>query len=212
MLLKATASQAVRSSSSSRSSARLCGTSDHDATIHGVSKVGRNDPCPCGSGRKAKRCCGVQRGPSEGQLARALLAQRGREAAFELADAAEGELEDLWEALDDLPTRDLSLQVRLPELISPDLQRLCEAIEDDEPDEDALEAAVKLIDTSVQRQRLADAVVELREAGRLSRREAAAALLDLDSPSTWFIEASLLEAVAVSVGVSETPGGLRIAA
>ncbi len=118
----------------------------------------------------------------------------------------------MWEALDDLPTRDLSLQVRLPELISPDLQRLCEAIEDDEPDEDALEAAVKLIDTPVQRQRLGDAVAELRDTGRLCRREAAAALLDLDSPSTWFIEASLLEAVAVAVGVSATPGGLRVAA
>ena len=22
-------------------------------------KVGRNDPCPCGSGRKYKKCCGV---------------------------------------------------------------------------------------------------------------------------------------------------------
>ncbi|HRF11915.1 MAG TPA: SEC-C metal-binding domain-containing protein, partial [Candidatus Accumulibacter phosphatis] len=22
-------------------------------------KVGRNDPCPCGSGRKFKRCCGA---------------------------------------------------------------------------------------------------------------------------------------------------------
>jgi SEC-C motif len=22
-----------------------------------VARVGRNDPCPCGSGRKAKRCC-----------------------------------------------------------------------------------------------------------------------------------------------------------
>jgi hypothetical protein len=177
-----------------------------------VSKVGRNDPCPCGSGRKAKRCCGVQRGPSEEQLDRALLAQRGREAAFELANATESELKGLWEALDDLPTRDLSLQVRLPDLISPDLQRLCDALEDDEPDEDALEAAIKLIDTPVQRQRLANAVVELRDAGCLGRREAAAALLDLDSPSTWLVEASLLEAVAVAVGLSETPGGLRVAA
>jgi hypothetical protein len=24
-----------------------------------VPKVGRNDPCPCGSGRKHKRCCGA---------------------------------------------------------------------------------------------------------------------------------------------------------
>ncbi|HRD91345.1 MAG TPA: SEC-C metal-binding domain-containing protein, partial [Accumulibacter sp.] len=22
-------------------------------------KVGRNDPCPCGSGRKFKKCCGA---------------------------------------------------------------------------------------------------------------------------------------------------------
>jgi len=22
-------------------------------------KVGRNDPCPCGSGRKYKKCCGL---------------------------------------------------------------------------------------------------------------------------------------------------------
>lgn len=28
---------------------------------HVVSKVGRNDPCPCGSGKKAKKCCGTTR-------------------------------------------------------------------------------------------------------------------------------------------------------
>lgn len=28
-------------------------------TPAGRRKVGRNDPCPCGSGRKAKRCCGA---------------------------------------------------------------------------------------------------------------------------------------------------------
>ncbi len=27
-------------------------------TIHVEQKVGRNDPCPCGSGRKFKHCCG----------------------------------------------------------------------------------------------------------------------------------------------------------
>ncbi len=24
-----------------------------------VNRVGRNDPCPCGSGKKAKKCCGI---------------------------------------------------------------------------------------------------------------------------------------------------------
>ncbi|MBI3514172.1 MAG: UPF0149 family protein [Proteobacteria bacterium] len=29
-----------------------------------VTKVGRNDPCPCGSGRKYKKCCGAGRPPA----------------------------------------------------------------------------------------------------------------------------------------------------
>ncbi len=28
-------------------------------TQRNVTRVGRNDPCPCGSGKKAKKCCGV---------------------------------------------------------------------------------------------------------------------------------------------------------
>jgi preprotein translocase subunit SecA len=27
-------------------------------TVVNESKVGRNDPCPCGSGKKYKKCCG----------------------------------------------------------------------------------------------------------------------------------------------------------
>jgi preprotein translocase subunit SecA len=32
-------------------------------------KVGRNDPCPCGSGKKYKKCCGVPTGQDESPLA-----------------------------------------------------------------------------------------------------------------------------------------------
>jgi len=28
-------------------------------TQRSVNRVGRNDPCPCGSGKKAKKCCGI---------------------------------------------------------------------------------------------------------------------------------------------------------
>src|SRR5208283_5062898 len=33
---------------------------DYDQTTQRrtASKIGRNDPCPCGSGKKYKRCCG----------------------------------------------------------------------------------------------------------------------------------------------------------
>ncbi len=179
-----------------------------------MSQIGLNDPCPCGSGRKTKRCCGIQRGPSGEQLARAALARCGREAAAELAGISKAEFRDLWERLSDLPGRDLSLQARLPQLISPDLQRLRQAIAADDPDWgwDALTAVVAEIDTPEERLRLATALVGLRDTGRLDRRQAAAALLDLGTSSTRFIGAALLEAVAVAVGVSRTPAGLRIAA
>jgi preprotein translocase subunit SecA len=35
------------------------GTSSPGKTVNKTSKVGRNDPCPCGSGKKYKKCCGV---------------------------------------------------------------------------------------------------------------------------------------------------------
>jgi hypothetical protein len=177
-------------------------------------KPGRNDPCRCGSGHKTKRCCGQARGPSADQLARAHVAQLARQAAPDLAGLSDRALDHLWDQLVNVPAVDYSLLVTLPQLIGPDLQRLREAIEHDDPDWgwDALTAVHKQIDTPQQRARLADAIVRLRNHGRLNRRQAAYALLDLSTRSTRFVAASLLEAVAVSVGISRTPGGLHIAA
>jgi len=177
-------------------------------------RPGRNEPCPCGSGRKVKRCCRQQRGPGEDDLARAFLASLAREAAWELAGTTTAERHRLWEELFDLPERDLSLLVTLPKLISPQLARLREAVEHDDPDWgwDALTAVAEQIDTPTQRAQLARALADLRDRGRINPRQAAAALLDLDSRSTRFIAASLLQAIAISVGASRTPGGLRIAA
>lgn len=177
-------------------------------------KPGRNDPCPCGSGRKTKRCCGQQRGPSEEQLAGAHVAQLARQAAPDLAGLPDRALDHLWDGLMDLPGIDYSLLVTLPKLIGPDLQRLRESIEHDDPDWgwDALTAVHDQIDTPQQRARLANAIVRLRDQRRINRRQAAYALLDLSSRSTRLVAASLLEAVAVSAGVSRTPNGLHIAA
>jgi hypothetical protein len=99
-------------------------------------------------------------------------------------------------------------------VIGPDLQRLREAVEHDDPDWgwDALTAVAEQIDTPQQRARLADAIVALRDQRHLNRRQVAYALLDLNSPSTRLIGASLLEAVAVCVGAARTPAGLHIAA
>jgi hypothetical protein len=139
---------------------------------------GRNQPCPCGSGRKTKRCCGEQRGPSEDQLARAHLATLADDAAEHLIGLSDAALDILWENLFDLPTRDLALQVKLPELISPDLQQLRDAIADDDPDRgwDELTLVTNQIDTPQQRTRLADAIVQLRDQHRIPRTQAAYAI------------------------------------
>ncbi|PYV79408.1 MAG: preprotein translocase subunit SecA [Acidobacteria bacterium] len=42
--------------------ARMAGAGDRQPVqqvIRGAAKVGRNDPCPCGSGKKYKKCCGA---------------------------------------------------------------------------------------------------------------------------------------------------------
>ena len=43
--------------------ARMAGSGDAQTVqqvVRGTAKIGRNDPCPCGSGKKYKKCCGAQ--------------------------------------------------------------------------------------------------------------------------------------------------------
>ena len=177
-------------------------------------KPGRNDPCPCGSGRKTKHCCGQKRGPCEDQLARAHLATLAHDAVHDLAHLSDEALEILWKGLFDLPTIDLSLHVKLPELITPELQRLRDAAIDDDPDRgwDELRIVTEQIDTPQQRARLADALLQLRAQRRLTRTQTAYAIYHLNTNSQHLLAASLTHTIAVSVGASRTPGGLQIAA
>jgi hypothetical protein len=179
-----------------------------------VAKVGRKQPCPCGCGRKAKRCCGVQGGPSEEGLARALLAHASREAAWELRHVSEREFEGLLGELAELPGLDLSLQAELPKLLSPALDRLCEAFAADDPDaaEGPFGELLGAVDTPLARARLVRAVIALRAAGRLEAKLAATALIDLASESREMVGASLLRAVAVRAGAARTPAGVLLAA
>ena len=175
---------------------------------------GRNQPCPCGSGRKTQRCCNQQRRPSLTSTPAPTSPNSPAKRSPTLAGLSDRALDHLWEGLMDLPSIDYSLLVTLAQLISPDLQRLRESIEHDDPDWgwDAVTAVAHQIDTPQHRARLADAIVRLRDQHRLNPRQAAYALLDLSTPSTRLIGARLLEAVAVSVGVNRIPGGLHIAA
>jgi preprotein translocase subunit SecA len=42
--------------------ARMAGSGEYQPVqqvVRGSDKIGRNDPCPCGSGKKYKKCCGA---------------------------------------------------------------------------------------------------------------------------------------------------------
>ena len=97
-------------------------------------------------------------------------------------------------------------------MFSPELDRLADAVRDEDPDAELLEMVVEKIDTPIERARLARAVIARADAGAIDRLLAAAALVDLGSGSRRFLRAGLLEAVAVRVGVERTPGGILLAA
>ncbi len=154
----------------------------------------------------------MRRGPSDESLARALVAQACRDAAVKLRRLPDTELGELFDELWELPAVDLSLQVQLPKVFSPELDRLADAVRDHDPDPELLEAVVEKIDTPLERARLARAVIALADAGAIGRVLGAAALVDLGSGSRRFLRAGVLEAVAVWVGAARTPGGILLAA
>jgi hypothetical protein len=177
-----------------------------------MAQQGRNERCRCGSGRKVKRCCGVRRGPSETELAKAFLHQQERSAAVTLAARSDQELVALLDEAVGLPEQDVSMQLPLPRLLSPALERLRAAIAEDDPDEVAavVPAALAEVDTPLARAGLVRAVLALCEAGRVPEEVAAAVTLEQASRSTTLLRASLLAAVRVSVGAATTPAGLLV--
>lgn len=175
---------------------------------------GRNQRCECGSGRKVKFCCGVRRGPSDSEMAKAFLAGLIRPAARTLLRFSDEELDELHAETLELPCLDWSMQVRLPRLVTPELNALMEAIRSKDVDavEDVLPAALARVDTPLERARLARAVIGLRDAGRITSPVAAMAVLDLASQERSSLLASgLAQSAAVALGEVRTPGGLLVA-
>ena len=102
----------------------------------------------------------------------------------------------------------------MPALQTPELEQLLKAARDDDLDtaEDVMPAVLTTIDTPRQRAQLARAVVNLRDSGKLTSRQAAIAIIDLDSDSQLLIRASLINAIFIHTGLMHTPAGLRLAA
>ncbi len=174
-------------------------------------RPGRNDLCGCGSGRKVKRCCGVRRGPGPEELARAFLAGQSRRAARRLVGVTRDEFGELFGEVVRLPEIDLTLQVELPALVTPELMRARAAVDDPDEFDAALEPVVTGLDTPTRRAALAREVMDLAEAGRVDADVAAVAVIDLTMSDSALFRSSVAEAVGVAAGAARTPGGLVLA-
>lgn len=180
-----------------------------------MAKIGRNQPCRCGSGAKTKRCCGVPSGPSPDQQARAFLHAQKRQWAPLLAGYSDDELDALADQVAGLPRHDLSLQLPLPRLLPATLERLRQAIAHRDPDSiiDATPDALELVDTPTNRQRLAQAVLTLHDHGHhLECDTTALAIIELAvSERSGLVFSALYHALAVAAGNHTTPAGLHVA-
>jgi len=156
-------------------------------------KVNRNDPCPCGSGRKTKRCCGAH-GTTEGPDA-ALLVELARERAGALRELCGDCQTEAWMEVSELPSEHKACRLALARSRPTCLERLKEALADGDGDRLANElvSALAEVDGPIARSHLARAVLRLEAAGRARPRVVAAALVDLSGkgPSMLVVSALL---------------------
>jgi hypothetical protein len=182
------------------------------ATRRWPMKVGRNDPCPCGSRLKAKRCCPAK--PTATGTPRAMLARMQHEVAPALAALGREHFRSLFNEMIYLPELDGTVQLRLPRVLTPEIDEAMHelSIHDDEGFDEALCRALPALDTPERRLDLAEAVLALRDRGLITPPLAAVAIIDLNQPDSALMLSALAEAIGVAAGEQETPSGLLIAA
>jgi hypothetical protein len=166
-----------------------------------MTRLGGTIPVPVAAGRKVKRCCEVERGPTRARLDRTFLFAQARAAARSLVGFDDEGLHSLWEQLFELPEYSLSLLVSLPKTITPDDQRLMQAVSDEDPEEfmEALPTVLERVDTPENRAALARSVLVLERTEELEEALAAAAIIDLaDQSRSTLVCASLIRSSARS--------------
>ena len=169
-------------------------------------KVGRNEPCPCGSGRKAKHCCAGRAPVADGRDAE-LLASLGARGSRELEQLCEDCQLEVWLEVLDLPDVERSCRLVVPAPRPRSVLALRDALGSGDPDgvADHLPAALDAVDHLASRASIARAVVELEASGGLRPAVAEAAVGDLSAgkPSVLLM-AALLAGLSAEVGVRPT--------
>ncbi len=172
-----------------------------------MAKIRRNEPCPCGSGSKAKRCC-----YGNEEDVHCLPPELCESVVPDLRGVDEVELRFLFDELLYLPEIDTSLQLRLG-ILTPTMDSAIRSIQDDDVDvlDAVFDKVMAEVDSPSRRIELAQAVITLRDEGRIPAELAATAVLELDRKESTFFLSSVAESLAVLAGDRNTPTGLLLA-
>ena len=125
-----------------------------------MAKIGRNDPCPCGSGKKLKRCCLMEPSAAEPPVSAIESPVNADEPRHDVCDCCGGELGD------ELNDRADYILERLLDGYVDDAETLCNDFIRDFPDEaEGHDLLSMIFETRGQR---AQALSLLRKASRIA--------------------------------------------
>lgn len=176
-----------------------------------MGKLVRKRPCPCGSGRPARDCCGRFRRLSDAEIARSYLSRQARQARDLIGPFSPQALHALQREAAALPLRHDSFTNALlaaPTSVAEEIRRMARAMQrrseaGDEVAPPRLTAT--RADTPMARVAVAKALLALREEGVVDEHLAAAAVIELANGPSPLATAALLQAAGVVAGVSQRP-------
>jgi len=177
----------------------------------------RKRPCPCGSGRPARHCCGRFRRLKDEEVASAFLGRQARKARDLIGPFSPAALDALRREAASLPTRcDTFTDALLTagDEVAAVVERIGRAVArvQGRPAKERagiLESVVRRGDSPLARVAVAKAIIALREAGTVDEHLAAAVLVSLPNGVSLLTEAALLEAGVVVAGVESRPAHLE---
>lgn len=176
-----------------------------------MGKLVRKRPCPCGSGRPARDCCGRFRRLSDAEIARSYLSRQARQARELIGPFSPQALHALQQEAAALPLLHDSFTSALlaaPGSVPDEIRRMARGMQrrsdaGDEVTPPRLTAT--RADTPMARVAVAKALLTLREDGVVDEHLAAAAVIELANGPSPVATAALLQAAAVIAGISVRP-------
>lgn len=166
----------------------------------------RKRPCPCGSGRAARSCCGRFSRVSEADAASAYLARQARHARDIVGPFSPVALAALQAEAALLPETCEQFTAALlvaREPVTAAVRKLARSLRDDHAVR-LLPMVIRQADTPAARVAVAKAVAALREAGLVDEHVAAAALVELAGGSSPLTEAALVHAATTIAGLDRS--------